>query len=105
MLTEDRRLLVARAEVVVEVQTTFADADDARALGQSHQFVGGQLDMVLGFMRVGADRAPDVIVRHGQGVGGLKGRQLVRNLDHQTHPGLASAGDDFVAVLVELRGV
>ena len=43
VLAEDRRLLVTRAEVVVKIQAALADADDARALGQSHQFVSGQL--------------------------------------------------------------
>ena len=54
---------------------------------------------------MGADRAPDVGVGHGEGVGRLEGRELVADVDHQADAGRAGAGDHRVAVLVELRRV
>jgi len=75
VLAEDRRLNIARAEVIVEVQAAFADADDARAIRQFNQTVHGQVGIVLGLVRMDADRAPDVGVVHRQGVRRLEGRQ------------------------------
>ncbi len=105
VLPEHRRLHVARAEIIVEVEAAFADAHHAGTLGQRHKIGRRHGRVVFRFMRMGADGAPDVGVRHGQGVGGLKGRQLVRYFDHQADSGGAGPVDDGVAVLVELRRV
>lgn len=105
MAAEHLGLDVARAQVVVEVQPTFADADHAGPLRQLDQIGRRHGRMVLGLMRMGPDGAPDIVMGHGQGVGGLEGRELVRDLDHHLHPGLAGADDDFVAVLIELGRV
>jgi hypothetical protein len=63
------------------------------------------VDMVLGLVRMGPDRAPDVVVGHGDGVDGLERRDLVADGDHQFDPGLAGAIDHRLAVLVVLMGV
>jgi hypothetical protein len=51
---------VARAEVVVEVEAGLADADHARIGAQLHQCLFGEVGILLGLVRVGSDRAPDV---------------------------------------------
>ena len=99
---EHRRLHIARAEVVVKIQPAFADAHDPGPSGQFNQPVGSQIDVILRLVRMGPDRAPDVLMRHGQTMGGLEGRQLVRDLDHQLDAGLTGPGDHGIAVLIKL---
>ena len=105
MLSEHRRLHIARAEVIVEIQTAFADPDHLGPLRQLYQRRRRQVRCVLGLVWMDSDRAPDVVVRHGDPMGRLEGGQLVGDFDHQTNARLARPGDDGVPVLVELRRV
>jgi hypothetical protein len=98
-------LHLARAEVVVEVETRLADADDLGTACQLDQALGRQVDVILGLVRVGADRAPDVVMGHGDGMDGFERRNLVADGDHQFDAGLAGAADHRLAILVVLMGV
>jgi len=50
----------ARRVVVVIVEPGLADGDDLRMLRARDQIVGGYVELLIGVMRMGADRAEDV---------------------------------------------
>ena len=60
-------LLGARAVLVVEVEPGLADADDLGMARRLDQAVGRALPLLLGLVRMDADRAPDVAVALGDG--------------------------------------
>ena len=56
---------VARAQIVVIVEPGLADADDLGVLGQCRQTLRQQIGVIGGFVRMGADRTPDVVFTFG----------------------------------------
>ena len=105
VLAEHCRLNLARAEVIVEIQAAFADPHHLGPLRQFDQGRRRQVRRILGLVRMDPDRAPDVVMRHGDLMGRLEGGQLVRNLDHQPDARLARPRDNGVPILVELGRV
>ncbi len=65
-------LLVARAVVVMEVEAGLADAHHLGMARRRDQPVGVALPLVLGLVRMDADRAPDIVVPLGDGADALE---------------------------------
>src|SRR5690242_3679655 len=53
-------LLIARAVIIVIIETGLADAHDLRMLRQPHQLFGRDIGLLGGIVRMGADGAEDV---------------------------------------------
>ena len=84
-------LLVARAVLVVEIEAGLADADDLGMARRLDQAVGRALPLLLGLVRMDADRAPDVVVALGDGAHLLELVEPRADRQHARHAGRAGA--------------
>src|SRR5262245_12706199 len=88
MRAEAALLLIAVAMIVIIIEAGLADADHAGVLGRSYEFGGIDVGMLVGLVRMNADRRPDVrlALRRADDVGpfALAGRDV----EHRRHPPL-----------------
>ena len=103
MGAENLRLHVARAVIVMKIESAFADADHLRLLRQFQQVARGQVRVFARLMRMRAHRRPDIAVRLGQRVNRVEIRDAVADIQHQPNARLTRTRDDRLAVLIELR--
>ena len=75
MRAEARLLPVAVAMVVIIIEPALADADDARMRGALDQLGGVDIGMLVGLVRMDADRRPDI----GLALGGGDARRPIRS--------------------------
>jgi hypothetical protein len=102
MAKEPLALRCAGRIVVVVVEADLADGDDRRILGDACQIVGGHVRLLRGVVGMRADRAEDALIALGQRLQGAEFRHPRRDGDHGIDAGGVGAGDDRVAVLVEV---
>ncbi len=95
----------ARAVLVVEVEPGLANADHPRMRGERGQF-GGRRPGVIGcLVRMGADRAPDVVMRLGNRAHRRKLVEPGRDRQHRPDPGRAGASNHRLALGREIRKI
>src|SRR5579871_3344880 len=102
MGAEHPLLDVARTEIVVVIEPGLADADHLRLGRQRRQALGRQFGMIGRLMRMGPDRAPNIGIAFGDRANPLKCVEPGRDRQHCADAGGAGAGDDRVALLVEI---
>ena len=98
-------LLGARAVLVVEVEPGLADADDLGMARGLDQAVGRALPLLLGLVRMDADRAPDIAVALGDGAHLVELVEPGADGQHAGHAGGAGARQHAGLVARELGEV
>ncbi len=102
---ENAHLDIARAQVIMEIETAFADADHFGHLRQCKRVWTVRPGFFTRFMRMRAGGGPDIGMIMGQPVDGVEVRHAIADIDHEIDAGVARALNDIGAVLIELRGV
>ena len=98
-------LRVARAIVVVIVEARFAQRDDLRMPCVRHEIGCGDLEFLVGVVRMRADRAIDVGKAFGDSQHIGEPMYARRDRDHARNPGRASAHDNVVKLVGKIRKI
>ncbi len=105
MRAENPLLGLARAVLVMEVEAGLADPDHARMRGEHAEFGRRRIGVIGGFVRMGADRAPDIVICLGNRAHCRKRVEPGADRQHRPDPSLSGAADHRLALGREIGKV
>src|SRR5262245_18147844 len=105
VIAEAPLLRITRAEVVMIVEAGYADRDSLRMLGEAHDLLDADIELLVGVVRMCADRAEHVgiALRDGKKLGAPVHPR--RDRHHAPYPSRARSADDDVELAAEVGEV
>src|SRR5262249_7830209 len=95
-------LRVTRTEVIVIVEAGFADGDGLPMLGEAHDLVDADIELLVSIVWMRADRAEHVGIAFGDGTKVVTAFDPRRDRDHAPYPGRARSSNDGVELAAEV---
>ena len=99
------RLRLRRAIVIEIIEAGLSERHNFRMPRQRHKLIGANPVLLVGVMRMGADRAIDVVVFVGDREQPTQPAHPRRDRDHAADPGLGRPRDDGVEIGRKIREI